>query len=186
MIFLIFKNCLLGCTAVWNNCRPTFHRYILPPSSGIIIHDDGGRTYLWNVCRQLFYTAVHPRRQFWTSYSPPGELEISHFLYSLHEEATGFCSEQNKYLPHNILSTASRVFATNLVDSRLHGRKNTYLSFAIFWHCVSGCCSLRRFQAFRFTETVVALWNHNKTLSPMVVIKRGQNFTNIAFPLDNE
>jgi hypothetical protein len=26
-----------------------------------------GSTYLWNVGRQLFYTAVHPRRQFWTS-----------------------------------------------------------------------------------------------------------------------
>jgi hypothetical protein len=27
-----------------------------------------------------FYTAVHPRRQFWTSYSPPWELEIAHVL----------------------------------------------------------------------------------------------------------
>jgi hypothetical protein len=25
-----------------------------------------------------FYTAVHSRRQFWTSYSPPWELKISH------------------------------------------------------------------------------------------------------------
>jgi hypothetical protein len=32
----------------------------------IIIRDDGGSTYLWNVGRQLFYTAVHPRRQFWS------------------------------------------------------------------------------------------------------------------------
>jgi hypothetical protein len=32
----------------------------------MIIPDDGGSTYLWNVGRQLFYTAVHPRRQFWT------------------------------------------------------------------------------------------------------------------------
>jgi hypothetical protein len=39
--------------------------------------DDGGSTYLWNVGRQLFYTAVNPRRQIWTSYSPPWELEIS-------------------------------------------------------------------------------------------------------------
>jgi hypothetical protein len=39
--------------------------------------DDGGSTYLWNVGRQLFYTALHPRRQIWTSYSPPWELEIS-------------------------------------------------------------------------------------------------------------
>jgi len=29
--------------------------------------DDGGSTYLWNVGRQLLYTAVHPRRQIWTS-----------------------------------------------------------------------------------------------------------------------
>jgi hypothetical protein len=27
--------------------------------------------------RQSFYTAVQPRRQLWTSYSPPWELEIS-------------------------------------------------------------------------------------------------------------
>jgi hypothetical protein len=34
----------------------------------VFIPDDGGSTHLWNVGRQLFYTAVHPRRQFWTSY----------------------------------------------------------------------------------------------------------------------
>jgi hypothetical protein len=26
--------CLMGCTAVLNNCRPTFQRYVLPPSTG--------------------------------------------------------------------------------------------------------------------------------------------------------
>jgi hypothetical protein len=41
-----------------SNCRPTFQRYVLPLSSG----------YLWNGCRQLFYTAVHPRRQFWNKF----------------------------------------------------------------------------------------------------------------------
>jgi hypothetical protein len=40
--------------------------------------DDGGSTYFWNVGRRLFYTAVHPRIQIWTSYSPPWELETSH------------------------------------------------------------------------------------------------------------
>jgi hypothetical protein len=30
--------------------------------------DDGGSKYLWNVGRQLFYTAVHPRRQIWAKY----------------------------------------------------------------------------------------------------------------------
>jgi hypothetical protein len=39
--------------------------------------DDWGSTHLWNVGRQSFYTVIHPRRQFWTSYSPPWELEIS-------------------------------------------------------------------------------------------------------------
>jgi hypothetical protein len=36
-------------------------------SSGTLIPDDGGSTHLWNVGRQSFYTAVHPRRQFWTT-----------------------------------------------------------------------------------------------------------------------
>jgi hypothetical protein len=33
---------------------------------GTYCPDDGGSKYLWNVGRQLFYTAVQPRRQFWT------------------------------------------------------------------------------------------------------------------------
>jgi hypothetical protein len=37
------------------------------------------RIVFWDV--QLFYTAVHPRRQLWTSYSPSWESEISH-VYS--------------------------------------------------------------------------------------------------------
>jgi hypothetical protein len=44
---------------------------------GSLIPDDGGSTHLWNVVRQSFYTAVYPRRQLWTSYSPSWELEIS-------------------------------------------------------------------------------------------------------------
>jgi hypothetical protein len=36
------------------------------PEAGPSIPDDGGSMHLWNVGRQLFYTAVHPRRQFWT------------------------------------------------------------------------------------------------------------------------
>jgi hypothetical protein len=50
------QNCLLGCTA------------------GMIIPDDGGSTHLWNVGRQSFYTAVHPRRQFWISNILSGNL----------------------------------------------------------------------------------------------------------------
>jgi hypothetical protein len=29
------QNCLLGCTAVYNDCRPTLQRCVLPPSSGM-------------------------------------------------------------------------------------------------------------------------------------------------------
>jgi hypothetical protein len=58
--------------------RPTFQRYVLTPSSG---PDDGSSTHLWNGGRQLFYTAVHLRRQIWTLYSPPWELEISQFFH---------------------------------------------------------------------------------------------------------
>jgi hypothetical protein len=47
----------------------------------ILFPDDGGSTHLWNVGRQLFYTVVHPTRQFWTSYSPPWELEISQICF---------------------------------------------------------------------------------------------------------
>jgi hypothetical protein len=49
--------------------------------------DDGGSTHLWNVGRQSFYTAVQPRRQLWTSYSPPWELEISHRLITVYRVA---------------------------------------------------------------------------------------------------
>jgi hypothetical protein len=43
------------------------------------LHHQGSlmSTHLWNVGRQSFYTAVYPRRQLWTSYSLPWELEIS-------------------------------------------------------------------------------------------------------------
>jgi hypothetical protein len=55
-------------------------------SSGMycIIPDDGGSTYLWNVGRQLFYTAVHPRRQFWTSVN----LTDRHCRYFLLQSST--------------------------------------------------------------------------------------------------
>jgi hypothetical protein len=39
-----------------------------PFALGSLIPDDGCSTYFWNVGRQLFYTAVHPTRQFWTLY----------------------------------------------------------------------------------------------------------------------
>jgi hypothetical protein len=48
--------------------------------------DDGDSTHLWNVGWQSFHTAVHPRRQFWTSYSPPWELEISQFSFQVFQK----------------------------------------------------------------------------------------------------
>jgi hypothetical protein len=39
--------------------------------------DDGGSTHLWKVGWQLFYTAVHPRRQIWTSSESDGRVKRS-------------------------------------------------------------------------------------------------------------
>jgi hypothetical protein len=71
--------------------------------------DDGGSTYLCNVGRQLFYTAVHPRRKFWTSYSPPWELEISQITRLISNIRLG-------YLPWSIwhVSSERRCSHTNL------------------------------------------------------------------------
>jgi hypothetical protein len=45
-----------------------FTRQYIPEDNSEHRPDDGCSTYLWNVGRQSFYMAVHPRRQFWTSY----------------------------------------------------------------------------------------------------------------------
>jgi hypothetical protein len=70
------------CNAVFLiECLPTFQ------STCCLHHrpDDGGSTYLWNVGRHsIKNTAVHPRR-FWASYSPPWELEMSHWRVCLQE-----------------------------------------------------------------------------------------------------
>jgi hypothetical protein len=67
--------------------------------------DDGGSTYLWNVGRQLFYTAVYPRRQFWTTYSPPWELEISLIALMVEAVRTSETSADNyftrQYIPED-------------------------------------------------------------------------------------
>jgi hypothetical protein len=43
-----------------------FTRQYIPEDNSELIRDDGGSTHLWNVGRQSIYTAVYPRRQFWT------------------------------------------------------------------------------------------------------------------------
>jgi hypothetical protein len=47
---------------------------------------------------QLFYMAVHPRRQFWTSYLLPWELEISHeyIKFTKALKITKYSSKQSK------------------------------------------------------------------------------------------
>jgi hypothetical protein len=64
-------------------------------------HNDGEwSTYLWNVGRQLFYTAVHPRRQTWTSYSPRRELEISLTVSTLTKPFSSLRCESRTHTPH--------------------------------------------------------------------------------------
>jgi hypothetical protein len=51
---------------------------------GSLIPDDGGSTYLWNVGQQLFYTAVHPRRWFWTkNYQGFRNIQANLYEFSL-------------------------------------------------------------------------------------------------------
>jgi hypothetical protein len=82
--------------------------------------DDGGSMYLWNVGRQLVYTAVHPRRQIWTSYSPPWEPE-KRFLYRVQGceivdwiQLAGSCKHGN--VPSYSIKDAN--FLTTWVTSR--------------------------------------------------------------------
>jgi hypothetical protein len=53
----------------WNvlPCKIIVHRHFRGTCCLHHRPDDGGSTYLWNVDQQLFYMAVHPRRQIWTS-----------------------------------------------------------------------------------------------------------------------
>jgi hypothetical protein len=67
LYFLIFSN---------RNCG-RLNSSVQMDTCSELSSDDGGSTHLWNVGRQSFYTAVQLRRQLWTSYSPPWELEIS-------------------------------------------------------------------------------------------------------------
>jgi hypothetical protein len=54
----------------WLQKHVNLRFHVLAAASMII--PDGGSTHLWNVGRQLFYTAVYPRKQFWTC-----QLELS-------------------------------------------------------------------------------------------------------------
>jgi hypothetical protein len=60
-----------------------------------LIPDDGGSTYLWNVGRQLFYMAVHPRRQFWNWYFCSSSLNLQLFW-----QEQGFCNPWVGFYSH--------------------------------------------------------------------------------------
>jgi hypothetical protein len=103
---------VLPCKIIIDNCT----------SSG---PDDGGSTYLWNVGRQLFYKAVHPRRQIWTSYSPPWELEISHLLT---------CFKRQLYhCPDDGGSTYLWNVGRQLFYNAVHPRRQIWTSYSPPW-----------------------------------------------------
>jgi hypothetical protein len=96
--------------------------------------DDGGSTHLWNVGQQLFYTAVHPRRQFWTSYSPPWELEISYII-----------SVKSLFTFLNLIVNNLFLF---LISGLVYGRKISH-----YYSCMSCNCQNRDTKPFPFRGT---------------------------------
>jgi hypothetical protein len=90
----------------------------------MIIPDYGGSTYLLNLGRQLFYTAVHPRIQFWTSYSPPWELEISQTYY-IHKENERRLNARHR-LYHKIHKILSSRVSESLKIKILQEKRKTY------------------------------------------------------------
>jgi hypothetical protein len=81
---ILTKMAVFWVVAQCRSCVPTFHKFLLPPSSGrwvyheCITHrpDVAGGRYLWNVAKLLpVHTVLQPRRHP-TSYSPPWGLKI--------------------------------------------------------------------------------------------------------------
>jgi hypothetical protein len=114
----------------WSSGRPTFQRCVLPTS--------WGSTHHWNVGRQLFYTAVHPRRQFWTSYSPPWELEISRCRYWFTDNEQGKKLNENWYFIQNELNrkkqTSLECLAVMVVSNSLKIKVREYIGFESILH----------------------------------------------------
>jgi hypothetical protein len=82
--------------------------------------DDGGSTYLWNVGRQLFYTAVHPRRQIWTLYSPPWGLEISLIALMMEAVRTSETSVDNYFTRQYIPEEKSELYIRRRENLKSH------------------------------------------------------------------
>jgi hypothetical protein len=57
IMFYLVQSCLLGYTAVLNDCRPTFQRCVLPPSSGMSEHHTRRRE---NLKSHMFYLELKP------------------------------------------------------------------------------------------------------------------------------
>jgi hypothetical protein len=76
--------------------------------------------HLWNACRQSFYTAVQPRRQLWTSYSPPWELEIIRMMEAVRISETSVDNYfTRQYIPED--------------NSELHTRRCENLKSSGWW-----------------------------------------------------
>jgi hypothetical protein len=84
-----------------------------------VIPDDGGSTYLWNVGRQLFYTVVHPRRQFWTlplcfiicfrGLGPDCHILVTHYRFHLR---FGLCNPSAVYFSSEALKVDAVCFSS--------------------------------------------------------------------------
>jgi hypothetical protein len=94
------------------------------------VPDDGGSTYLWNIGRKLFYTAVHPRRQFWT-------VELS--------------SIRPIWIPVSEEILICLTLWTSCTDPSLHyNRKYKYINF------VNACYEMKTFRtqfAYQYAST---------------------------------
>jgi hypothetical protein len=124
---------------------------------GSLIPDDGGSTHLWNIGRQSFYAAIYPRRQLWTSYLPPWELEISHNVpvlksccsqkYCCKVEAIGkflclgktlfnllkhgYCAATSWFKKHGFLHTPVNIQQSNIVWNTTN--RLLYIIVCTFW-----------------------------------------------------
>jgi hypothetical protein len=138
---------------------------MLPPSSGMSEESlmmEAARTSE-NVGRQLFYTAVHPRRQFWTSYSPPWEPEISHnFTWSPLSPSSGrYVRKLVRWQPSDVSGISCRTVRKGKAKVRdILTLKGTDSLLLFIFHCY-----LLNWQPWLLSHTriTVALTLRNKS-----------------------
>jgi hypothetical protein len=99
VIIFAYKVRWANCTVEHNITQTYLHFHHLIP-------DDGGSTHLWNVGRQLFYTSVHPRRQFWTYLHFQFNLKYIRSEYFSYREVTYWqCFISNLIFTHFLVRT---------------------------------------------------------------------------------